>query len=467
MIQMWVLLIFAMLAAPSPPQGVDPTAVRLPGTTQPSPAQQWLAETPEDSEGFAEFDPAGQKIFIAPDGKDSNVGTESAPIATYKRAEQLLVSGQGASVLFQRGGSYTINDNINTSGKDEKDVLLISAYGDPAKPRPIITNQISIGGREPSYHFIVLQSLDIEHPNFNGVRAYFSGSYLWIEDCRVADCPADGIMLQSAGDMRTIILRRNVIVDCQSGDKCQGVYASGVHDLLIDSNLADHNGWHVPADRSIFSHDFYLQFDNGPIIFTNNFCSNAASHGVQQRSGGINAGNYYFRNSLAYLVAKNSSIITGNVAESGAAIKPTLPRGQGLEVAACNADVGGNLFIDKMDPVNNMSAMSLTENFEQTPNPNMRVNLHDNIVYHWLSIGLVSKLPKTAMLDESNDWNGVGHYVDPSRDLDTYAKSIGLADADAFIAAARNNCRGPIYDPRLCAAAAVSYVQAGFVSLSK
>jgi hypothetical protein len=459
---MWMFLILALIPSTAPSQGVDPTSVRLPGTTQPSPAQQWLAETPEDADGFATFDPRGAHIYISPAGKDSNAGTQDAPIATYKRAEQLLTSGQGASVLFERGGNYTIDDNIHTSGKDARDVLLIGAYGDPAKPRPIITNQISIGGREPSYHFIVLQSLDIEHPNFNGVRAYFTGSYLWIEDCRIANCPADGIMLQSAGDLRTIILRRNVIVDCQRGDKCQGVYASGVQDLLIDSNLADHNGWHVPADRSIFSHDFYLQFDNGPVIFTNNFCSNASSHGVQQRSGGINEGNYYFRNSLAFLVAKNSSVITGNVAEGGTAIKPTLPRGQGLEVAACDADVGHNLFINKMDPFNNMSAVSLTENFEQAPNPKMRVNLHANIAYHWQSIGLVSKLPTSALDEEDNDWTGTGHYVDPSRTLDSYAKSIGLADADAFISTARNNCRGPGYDPRLTAAAAVAYVQAGF-----
>ena len=59
-------------------------------------------------------------------------------------------------------------------------------------------------------------------------------------------------------------------------------------------------------------------------------------------------------------------------------------------------------------------------------------------------------------------------FLDPSRDIASYGKSIGLSDAtlEGFLAAARQQRRGH-WDPRLTAQAVNDYIRAGFIRKSK
>src|SRR5207244_578486 len=109
-----------------------------------------------------------------------------------------------------------------------------------------------------------------------------------------------------AGSASSTTLYRNIITNSWSTvAHSQGLYASGVADLVIEQNVFDHNGWNasIPgAEATIFNRNVYLQYDNGPVTFVGNISANSSSEGAQFRSGGTVTDNLFVRDSAGFSI---------------------------------------------------------------------------------------------------------------------------------------------------------------------
>ena len=103
--------------------------------------------------------------------------------------------------------------------------------------------------------------------------------------------------------------------------------------------------------------------------------------------------------------------------------------------------------------------MSRLENYGRNPDPSnasgngaglFRIGEEDLDWKEWL-----------GETNDASDWART-KFVDPSRDITSYAQSIGLSDPslEGFLAATRQQRRGH-WDPRLTAAAVNDYIREG------
>jgi hypothetical protein len=364
----------------------------------------------------------------------------------------------------------------------------------------------------------------------SGIRVICSGSFLWIEDCRCRDFGM-GMVLQSKETelFDTLILRRCQIVDSWDFGFSSGIYLDSFTNVLIEENLFDHNGWAagVPgAGKTIFNHNMYLQHgeigEDRHFIVRNNISARAASHGCQFRPGGLLENNLFLKNPLAAYVSFSSSVVRNNVVLDGDGIGPGLARGLGLEFDNCPTVLAeGNILAHKPDKSNDLEALSYNPAKYSERHIPSRGEFANNVVYDWageafklvtmpdgLSVHdnffqqgddplidlkawrtqysfqnnhyvLEAARPfRIAKLDlDLADWRGqtgdtsdlaAAKFADPSRDIVSYAKSIGLSDAslEGFLAAAREQRRGH-WDQRLTAQAVNEYIRAGFAPKSK
>ncbi|HEY1921552.1 MAG TPA: right-handed parallel beta-helix repeat-containing protein [Tepidisphaeraceae bacterium] len=358
-----------------------------------------------------------------------------------------------------------------------------------------------------------------------GISLACPGGFLWIEDCRCRDFGM-GMVLQSKDTdlFDTLIIRRCQVLDSWNFSFSSGLYMENVTNVLIEENLFDHNGWTEGVQgggKTIFNHNMYLQHagvgDDRHIIVRNNISARASSHGCQMRPGGLLENNLFLKNPLGAYVSYSSSVVRNNVVLDGDSIGPGLSRGQGLEFLNCPTVLAeGNIVAHKSNKTNGMEAMSYDPSMHNSHNLPTRGEFRNNIVYDWAGVAFRLAAPSTALsvhdnqfqqrdsrLVELKEWNPdyifrgnqyntdgrrlfrIGEqdldwqdwvsatgdtstwaqtkFADPTRDITTYAKSIGLTDAtlEGFIAAARQQRRGH-WDPRLTAASVNDYIREGF-----
>jgi hypothetical protein len=358
-----------------------------------------------------------------------------------------------------------------------------------------------------------------------GIGLVCPGRFLWIEDCRCRDFGM-GLNLQGARDdlFDTLVIRRCQILDSWAFGMSSGIYLQDFQNVLIEENLFDHNGWteHLPgAGKTMFNHNMYLQHgamgEDRHIIVRNNVIARAASHGCQLRPGGLLENNLFLKNPLAAFVSYSPSVARNNVVLDADAISPDMPRGQGLEFLNCYSVLcEGNIVAHKPDKTNGQEGLAFKpEGASGVPAPT-RGEFRRNVVYDWAGPAFFVVSPPEGLIVRDNDfeqkldpvvflkdWKNQyvfqnNHYtsalakpfriadrfmdlhawmtqtgetpdssgiqfVDPSRDIASYAKSIRLADAtlQGFLAAARDQRRGH-WDNRLTAAAVNDYIRAGF-----
>ncbi len=359
-----------------------------------------------------------------------------------------------------------------------------------------------------------------------GIYMNTGSRFLWIEGCRLRFF-GNNIELQSpkSEPCRGLVIRRCVIADSwDAGGHSQGIYLENFWDVLIEENVFDHNGWNDRIDKAgktIFNHNMYLQKpvtlgDERHFIVRNNISARASSHGCQLRPGGLLENNLFLKNPRAAFVYSAPSIVRNNVVLDGDGIG-SQPRGQGLEFLDCTAILAeGNIIAHKSDAVNVESALAYDPRNERTDLQPSQAEIRHNIVYDWsgpvfntnsvnenfsvhdndfeqldnplvelnkMREGIVfqnnhysSRRPQPFRIEQNRmsleDWcaqtgekpNAVApELVDPSRDIVSYAKSIGLADAtlEGFLAAARKQQRGH-WDHQLTAEAVNDYIRAGF-----
>ena len=324
------------------------------------------------------------------------------------------------------------------SGESAQDPMVIGSYGTGARPELLTGNSPAIETGTESHPTV--DNLDIMGINFDSISrdpsiaGYSSStsvnggilegdnSNILVENCEIQNYTQNISMENYYGPLDNVSLRRNEILDAYSvtGAHSEGIYSNGVNGLTIQDNVLDHNGWSsvVPgAYKTIFNHDCYISADNSDLVVTGNIFSNASSHGLQARCGGIVENNLFINDAIAmsYGLVNGSPMtpggvsgaVSGNVIVGGNNIG-SLTRGGGIELGnIADATVTGNLFADGLST--GMAAIEL-EAGEGVFNPTQAVGINDltitdNTVYNWAQgVSIASNItPGTSGLYGLND----------------------------------------------------------------
>ncbi|MDB5292246.1 MAG: hypothetical protein JWL69_3487, partial [Phycisphaerales bacterium] len=248
-------------------------------------------------------------------GNDNNTGLSAAsPVRTLSRGEALLRDHTGDQLLLKAGDVW--HDNFifwRLSGKSAQEPMVIGSYGTGARPTimtgtgsgfatgasssPEVDNLAIIGlrfwadGRDPAA---------TAHPvasNAAGIAFLAKGTGILVENCLVQDYAVNMNFQDMLGPLQNVSVRRNVVIDAYATTShSQGMYATGVTNLLIEGNLFDHNGYNdqVPgAEATWYNHDIYLSSHNTGCVIRDNTISRAAGYGLQDRPGGIVQNNLF------------------------------------------------------------------------------------------------------------------------------------------------------------------------------
>jgi len=490
-----------------------------------------------DGGGFTIVTPAADSRIIyvsSSGGSDSNNGLSPAkPVKTLAKGVGLIRNGSADQLLLKRGDTWRESFGRWTkSGRSASEPVLISAYG--VGDRPLIRSGtddgIGIGsasaktinhlaivgihfwadGRDP-----VVSGYDRYALNY-GINVIAGGTGLLIEDVKVEKYMTNICFTPYLGEMRDVAIRRSIIVDAydvgNSHLHAQGLFADGVRGLTLHQNIFDHNGWLSSvsgAKATIYNHNAYITANTSRLVATGNIFSNASSHGLQDRAGGIVTGNLFLNNpiGLSYGLVNGSGVTTkggvsgqvsDNVFLGGRDISG---QDRGIAIQAGNIRGGsgthfsGNIFSNYPDA--SLPAIMLEYGVGVSQADAVGINdltLADNIVHNWvrgLSVGgdmsptavtykrirnvvlknnRFSEIGRTVLVNDryltadsiSRAQTGAGQFPAPDRTLSTYNQSLGGYNAEwQFMVAARDRDGGQ-WDARYAATAAVNYVRGGF-----
>lgn len=464
---------------------------------------QWLASFPKDADGYTIF-PTDNPVYI---------GSQPGDCTSFAAAQALCAKQGTRCILFRRGQTFDqswIDDDIQIGGPSPSQPFVVGCTPDLNNPRPILTRGFGIDGSKygvPAVKNLVIFGLDFygnlrdpANPAFAPTSSNASwyqtfalrmiagtaaspkgGDHLWIEDCRFRffQMPVD-----LEGSFSTLITRRNIIDHNWAWHF--GEYVSGITDVLIVENFFDHNGWNETAPgagKTIFNHNAYLQIYTGAgdpqYRVINNIFARAACEGCQQRPGGLQDGNTYIGNPMAFFLESRDSIAR-NCVVTGAGFDlsagPGNPRGDGFLSNFCTSILIENcIFTDKTDSINTDSAIviqCIQDNTEA--NIPTQVTLQNVIVHNWTgpTFYIMGKpRPITFTNCDLPNFNAITptppgiiptpKYVAPARTITKYAATLNLPTAAALLDAMSLQRRGN-FNSNLTAPAVNQFFQSGF-----
>ncbi|MHA7813455.1 MAG: hypothetical protein ACX94C_08695 [Phycisphaerales bacterium] len=344
-------------------------------------------------------------IFVSSsEGNDNNSGfSPNEPVASLDKAYELLRDGYPDWMLLKRGDVwYESFPWWKKSGRNINEKLVVGAFGDsPARPqiRPDGgTNGINGWGNDTVSH-VAFVGFHLE-PNNRAPDQGGSG-ISWLkdsEDILFEDLYIDGfkdnLTLKAHGDgvsLRDFRINGCVIVDAWSnGGHSQGLYASGINGFVIENSVFDHNGWNLNAgaEPTIFNHNVYIQNSITDVVFSSNISSDASSHGVQLRGGGVARGNLFITNPLAMHIGGGTSpnpggvtaTIQRNLVMHGRDLSSQAPRAFGISLSNIrNADVSYNYMAHSNLGQNHQPFMIGGDRQLMATN----ISVHKNLVYEW------------------------------------------------------------------------------------
>jgi hypothetical protein len=254
-----------------------------------------------------------------------------------------------------------------------------------------------------------------------------------------------------------ITIRNCVIIDSYNDSAhSQGIFISGVTNLVIEDNVFDKNGWNenVPgAQPTIYNHNIYLQVNcGGNAIVRRNIITRAASHGCQQRAGGTFEQNFMFRNPINFQPgydapeppAGSTCVVRNNVIIEATDITESLPRGWGINFKP----------IDQCTIEGNVVAHVLTSSSNRRS-----IEVHSQ---HTYSNNKVFDWPVSTGKGWGETLVTNGPWMEPNRSVTAYCQSKGLpGTVDAFYQKIRSQSRDS-YDPAFSAQALNDYIRGGF-----
>ena len=432
------------------------------------------------ADGWTDVEPSADSrvIYVSSSGgSDSNGGlSESDPVASINKGISLIRPGMPDHLLLKRGDVWT-NEGLGywnrQGGRSADEPMLISYYGDPGDPRPLLQTGGESGMKADGvndsgspYHrridYIAIIGLHFFPHTYDGTATdswgMRPGGIRWMAGTQwvlVEDNMFEGYGGNvSFGDgygqgVYNVTVRRNVIVDAWASDpdaldgRAQGIYTSDVHNLLIEENFFDHNGWkelYGNTGPDIYSHSMYIQYENYDVVVRGNISARASSHGLQLRPGGVAEGNMFVNDTIALFLGDGDGDGSDNLAIDNVVIhgsRKTLrpdgwARGWGLSMQNINgAEAIRNLILHG-EPGCTSALTNLSG-----------VYTEDNVVYDW-------------------GYSDPGPFPDSSRTVMSYDALVGGAGTlDSFFAAMREQSRYN-WNPAYTAAAAIPYFQVGF-----
>jgi hypothetical protein len=373
-------------------------------------------------------------VYVSESGNDDNDGlSEDKPLKTPEAGVQKLRGGHPDWLLFKRGDTFDANlGNWALSGRSAKEPMLVSAYGDGARPlfrtgggQAIDSVNSSDGaahidhvwfvglsfyanGRDPSD-----KAFNGNPDNVEGIHWRTGTSDLLVEDCVLRFYGLAGSFLDSDNlGMSNIRLRRNQFLDSyntEAAGHSQGIYLSAVKGILFEENIFDHNGWNddVPgAQKQKFNHNLYVDNGNSGVVLKGNVSIRASSHGAMIRPGGVADGNFFAYDAISLLIGGGDKPEAGGVDGEAKDNVVMLGTDIGDEAKQYGIDLEN---IHSVNVGNNIVANASSAD----ASPPIRTGVdgatyEDNIVYNW-PVGANTK----------------GSYAEPKRDLASYDKDMG------------------------------------------
>ena len=461
-----------------------------------------LAQTTSDldASGWIIFTPSADTRIIyvsSSTGNDNNNGlTPQTAVATIAKGEVHLRNGYPDELLLKAGDTF-VNQSfgyLNVSGRSAREPMIIGAYGigpAPIVETPNIRDAVAIGslpGR--GGNFLVVEGIyfyaytrDPSSPAYAGPNTSQLGtnflnpnSWVLLEGNRFSFYTTDIVFNSSNSNATssTVTLYRNIVTDAWSATShSQGLYVSGVGNLVVEQNVFDHNGWNesIPgAEATIFNRNVYFQSNNGPVTFTGNISANSSSEGAQFRCGGTIFGNLFVSNSAGFSIGENPgtssapvSTLTSTVATENVVLNSTdihsasglLPRSQGIIVhnaTGPGVQVTNNIVAHPTGALVNQSGISLNVNVTG-------INATNNIIYD-VAHPIVDS--GTGNTTSPNAINLTG-YANPNVSIGSYNASLGDgASLSAFLTQSRNQSKDN-RRRRYTANAVIDYIQEGFL----
>jgi hypothetical protein len=435
-------------------------------------------------------------------GKDSNLGrTADMPVATIAAGLARLRNGYPDRLLLKAGDVFVNQSfgDLKVNGRSVSAPMVIGSYG--AGPAPVVeTNPdinygIAIGSLpKQGGNFVIIEGIDFYSytrdphnaayagPKTSDLGTNFLNPNTWVTLVgNKFSYYSTGVIFNSGSGNATsssVILYRNIVVDSWSATShSQGLYVSGVGNLVIEQNLFDHNGWNesiLGAEATIFNRNVYLQSNNGPVTFVDNISANSSSEGIQARSGGTISGNLFLANSAGIYIGENpgtssapistltSTVTSGNVILGSTSIRSSsglLPRSQGINIfnaSGPGVQVTGNIIANPTGPPVNQTGIFLNSNVTG-------ISATDNIIY-----GVAHPIDDSGTGNTTSP-NAINltRYVNPNVSAGSYNASLGsMGSLSAFLTEARKQSKGN-WRTEYTANAVINYIRAGFdVALS-
>ena len=205
--------------------------------------------------------PSGPNLYVAPNGSDTNAGTQASPFLTIARADAAAVAGSTINVA---SGTY----NVSAPGADA--VGLLTSKSGTAAARIRFVSTVKGGAR------IVMQG--------KGIAWNSKGSYVDISGFDIAGTGRVGLLASGAH----LAILNNAIHDFTISGGCNGSVGaaiqveSSVGDAAVSNNIVRNIG--VAMLGSCTSvHGIYIA---GPgVVVANNMVSGAAAVGILQYRG--------------------------------------------------------------------------------------------------------------------------------------------------------------------------------------
>jgi len=390
-------------------------------TSSPTNFVYTLANNTVAGDGWTTVVPSADSRIIyvsSSTGNDSNSGLSAdAPVKTLAHGKSLTRDGMPDELLLKRGDVFPESlGEWRISGRSASEPLLISAYGQGA--RPIVDAPTGISSSSP-WPSLPISNIDIlgidfydsahdpQSPNYNsgdnsgGGIVWLNGNNILVEDS-VFRFHGGGIVFQGFyNQLVNIAIRRDVVEDSYATTAhSEGAYIENVDGLLLEGNLFDHNGWNstvTGAGATVYNHDVYIKEDVTGVVVHDNIFANASSHGLQARSGGDIENNLFINDPIGMSFGYANDVMTpggvsgtiaGNVFIGSAG--NIGPRGWAIEIS--NTKPGGGTTIQNNviigDGINTQYYAAIKLDYGPSQPNVVGINdltIQNNVIYGWLS----------------------------------------------------------------------------------
>ncbi len=471
--------------------------VSVPAETKPDETYQPLPDIAAGP-GFTAFPlPSGGRIIYvsSSQGNDSNTGlSPNSPLKSPQRGVEMLRSGFPDQLLFKAGDTFRGGlGDWSRSGRDRNAKMVVGVYGDGPRPRFFSDGQHLVSCHQSVNHvaFVGLHgyanrrdpsSRDYrgDHGSTKEVGVFWFGNSddLHFEDMKLEWYTTGLVFQNSAGKIRNVRLHRMIVANHwkdKADGHAQGMYMQGVHDAEITDSIFDHNGWRPGRDneRTKFNHNMYNQKDTKRITIRRTILTRGSHNAVQLRGGGILEDSLLAYNPYGAFVAQEGGIIRRNVVLHGNDMLSSYPLGLALETLPSQfALIEDNIIAHKVGTAGWVGAIQVSYRDDIIDPPgSYNVTIQRNRVVNYPRESRRESIYKTTdranvkmsgnLMDYASGGDKDPPFIDPKRDLNGYARSIGAGNMDGFLSKAKSRERGQ-WEDRYAAVGANAWIRAGY-----